>query len=413
MKYDIVIIGGGPAGIMAAIRGSQLGAKIVLVEKNSRLGTKLLLTGNGRCNLTNNIPEPRAFISCLGKNGKFLFSALNKFGVKQTLDFFQSRGLKIKVENNNRVFPASNKASDLLEVLIKELKKNQVEILFSSLVKKIVTQKNKINKIVLADNREILADNFIIASGGKSYPQTGSDGDGYKWLKQMGHSIISPQPSLTPLLIKANFIKDLEGMSICEAKLTLFQGVKKILSINNDIIFTATGISGPGALDLSRAISPETINDLTVEIDFWPQLELSALDKKIQQALSSGAKQIKNNLNGLVIPKFQLVLFKLSHINPEKKSSLISRQERLALVKLLKNFKLKIRALAGFDKAMITKGGLALAEIDPKTMRSKKISNLFVCGEVLDLDGPTGGYNLQICWTSGYVAGEAAADLKK
>lgn len=393
---------------MAAIRGGQLGAKVVLIEKNFCLGTKLLLTGGGRCNLTNDI-DARTFISQLGKNGKFLFSALHKFGVKETLDFFQSRGLKIKVENNNRVFPASNKAADVLDVLIKELKKNQVEILFSNPVKKIVTQNNKINKIVLADNREILADNFIVATGGKSYPQTGCVGDGYKWLKQMGHSIISPCPSLTPLLLKDNFVKDLQGLCVSEAKLTLFQGVKKVISINGDIIFTATGISGPGALDLSRAISPEAINDLAVEIDFWPQLEISALDIKLQQALASGARQIKNCLGGLVIPKFLPILFKLSKINPEKKSGAISRQERLSLAKLLKNFRLKIRALAGFDKAMITKGGVALAEIDPQTMRSKKISNLFICGEVLDLDGPTGGYNLQICWTSGYVTGESAA----
>ncbi|MCX6743886.1 MAG: aminoacetone oxidase family FAD-binding enzyme, partial [Candidatus Parcubacteria bacterium] len=336
-------------------------------------------------------------------------AAVHKFGVTETLDFFHSHGLKTKVENNNRVFPASNKAADVLDIFLKELQKYQVAIRTKSPVEKIVSQDNKIIKIVLTSGQEILADNFILATGGKSYPQTGSSGDGYKWLAQMSHSIISPQPCLAPLIVEADFIKALEGLSIIEAKLNLYLGAKKIASSSGDVIFTATGLSGPAALDLSRLIDPEAIKDLQVEVDFLPQLETAALDKKLQQVLASGTKQIKNSLDGLVMPKFKPVLFKLSHINPDKKSNLISRQERLALVKLLKNFKLKIKALAGFERAMITSGGAALTEIDPRTMRSKIISNLFICGELLALAGPTGGYNLQICWSTGWVAGEAAA----
>ena len=409
MKYDIAIIGGGPAGLMAAVRSSQLGAKVILVEKNSGLGVKLLLTGGGRCNFTNNIEDPRAFVARLGSNGKFLLAAVHKFGVTETLDFFHSHGLKTKVENNNRVFPASNKAADVLDVFLKELQKYQVVIRTKSPVEKIVSQNNKIIKIVLTSGQEIMANNFILATGGKSYPQTGSSGDGYKWLAQMSHSIISPQPCLAPLIVEADFIKALEGLSIIEAKLNLYLGAKKIASSSGDVIFTATGLSGPAALDLSRLIDPEAIKDLQVEVDFLPQLETAALDKKLQQVLASGTKQIKNSLDGLVMPKFKPVLFKLSQINPDKKSNLISRQERLALVKLLKNFKLKIKALAGFERAMITSGGAALTEIDPRTMRSKIISNLFICGELLALAGPTGGYNLQICWSTGWVAGEDAA----
>ena len=394
---------------MAAVRSAELGAKVILLEKNPRLGIKLLLTGGGRCNLTNNIEDPRAFVSRLGSKTRFLLAALHKFGVKETLDFFQSRGLKTKVENNNRVFPVSNKAASVLDVFLKELKKYQVEIRTQSPVKKIVTQDNKIVKIRLTDGQEILANNFILATGGKSYPQTGSSGDGYKWLGQMSHAIISPMPCLTPLLVEADFIKALEGLSISEAKLNLYFGAKKIASSSGDVIFTSSGLSGPAALDLSRYIDPEAIKDLHLEVDFLPQLEPAALDKKLQQVFHSGAKQIKNNLSGLVLPKFLPVLFNLSQINPQKKSSLISRQERLSLVKLLKNFKLKIKALAGFERAMITSGGVVLTEIDPRTMRSKIISNLFICGELLDLAGPTGGYNLQICWSSGYLAGESAA----
>lgn len=405
MKYDIAIIGGGPAGLMAAAHAGQAGAKVILIEKNPRLGVKLLLTGGGRCNLTNDIQDPRALITQLGKNGKFLFSGLHQFGVKETLDFFNNRGLKTKVENNGRVFPVSNRAGDVLEVLVKELKKYQVEVLTNSSVKKIVTKKNNIEKVILADGREIEAAKFIVATGGKSYAQTGSGGDGYTWLKQLGHTIIQPLPSLTPLLVESNLLKGLEGLSLNDAKLTLYQATKKICSTTGDIIFTATGLSGPAALDLSRLFVPAIIKSLQVEIDFLPQFDLDTLDKKLQQVLATSTKQIKNSLDGLVIPKFKDTLFKLSRINPEKKANVINRQERMSLVKLLKSFRLNLKSLAGFDRAMITKGGVALNEIDPKTMGSKIIDNLYLCGEVLDLDGPTGGFNLQICWTTGYVAG--------
>jgi predicted Rossmann fold flavoprotein len=408
MKYDIAIIGGGPAGLMAAMRAGELGARVILLEKNPEPGTKLLLTGGGRCNLTNNVQDPRAFVAQLGGDGKFLLSALHKFGVIETLDFFQSRALPTKVENDNRVFPLSDRAVDVLNVLIKELKKNEAVIRADSAVKKIITKDNKIIKIVLTDGQEILANNYILATGGKSYPETGSDGDGYKWIKEMSHTLISPRPSLTPILVEADFIKALQGLSVSEAKLNLYQGAKKVSSASGDIIFTSNGISGPAALDLSRFVDLEAIKDSSLEVDFLPQWELSVLDKKLQQILKTSPKQIKNGLDGLVMPKFKPVLFELSKIDPEKKSSVISRQERMALVKLIKSFKLKIKGLAGFDKAMVTKGGADLSEIDPRTMRSKIISNLFICGELLGLAGPTGGYNLQICWTTGYAAGEGA-----
>lgn len=396
---------------MAAVSAGQKGARVLLVEKNPRLGVKLLLTGGGRCNLTNQIIEPRDFVSCLGPNAKFLLPALHHFGVKETLDFFHAQGLKTKLEKNSRVFPVSDKATDVLEVFFKVLKKEQVEILTSAEVKKIITVKNKIEKIVLADGQEIIADNFILATGGQSYPQTGSNGAGYVWLKQLGHTVIAPAPSLAPLLLTADFLKDLEGLSVPEASLTLYKGVKKVVIVTGDVVFTSTGLSGPAALDLSRYIDLKETEDLKLALDFLPQLDGVILDKKLQ-AVMVGSKQIKNSLIGLVIPKFKPVLFKLSQIDPEKKSSELGRAQRQAIVKLLKNFQLKIKGLAGFDKAMITKGGVALQEIDPRTMRSKKISNLFICGEVLDLDGPTGGFNLQICWTTGFVAGESAVGLK-
>jgi len=409
MTYDIAIIGGGPAGMMAAARAGAKGARVILLEKNSDLGTKLLLTGGGRCNLTNDIPDPKDFVARLGKEAKFLLSALHQFGVRETLEFFHSRGLRTKVENNGRVFPVSDRAGDVLQVLIKELKKYQVAVRTKSQVKEIVVEDNKIVKLVLADGEEILARNFIIAAGGQSYPQVGATGDGYQWLAEMGHTIIPTRPSLTPLLVEEGFMKDLEGLSLGEAKLNLYQDAKKIISVTGDIVFTATGLSGPGAQDLSRYINPKDKKDLYLEIDFLAQLESSVLDKQLQEIFRAGKKLAKNSLAGLVPPKAVSVLLELAKIDSEKKSGEVSREERLALAKLLKKFKLKIKGLVGFDRAKVTAGGVALGEIDPRTMRSRMVSNLFVAGELLDLTGPTGGFNLQIAWTTGYVAGESAA----
>jgi len=408
MKYDIAIIGGGPAGMMAAGRAGQLGASVVLLEKNPRLGIKLLFTGGGRSNITN-ARNNRELADGFGKKGHWLLSGLNKFGPEELIGFFNDRGLKTKIEEENRVFPKSDSARDVLRVLIDYLKSSKVDVKPGSEVKRIVRIDNKIKKLMLSDGREIAADKFIICSGGKSYPSTGSTGDAYKWLKQLGHRINNPRPALTPIILRDKFIKDLEGLSLKEARVSCYRNNKKLCSSVGPVIFTADGLSGPVILNMSEIIGREDPKDLQIKIDFLPNLDFSQLDRKLREEFNSSNRMLKNALNRLVPLRLIDTLINLSGINSQKKLNIISREERKILGYLLKEFSLTVFGLAGYDRAMITAGGVDLKEVDSKTMQSKIIENLYLAGEILDLNGPTGGYNLQLCWTSGYLAGENAA----
>jgi predicted Rossmann fold flavoprotein len=410
MKYDVAIIGGGPAGMMAAIRAGELGARVILLEKTKRLGTKLLITGKGRCNITNQTDSDREMIEAFGKNGKFLFSALKKFGVADVIDFFESSGLKTKVERGNRVFPASDMSRDVLDVLIAALKKSKVEIKLDSAVKEIILKDNKIEKVLLFGGREIIADKYIIATGGKSYPGTGSTGDGYGWLDKVGHTITDLSPALVPIIIKEKIIAELEGLSLKNVEINLYQDGKKIDSRFGEAIFTANGMSGPIIIDMSGVVGRYLDNKLKLSIDFKPALDYPTLDLRLQKDFTEqNKKAFKNSLNDLLPQKMIPVIIELSGIDPEKKAGAITRDERKKILHLLKEFILTIKSLGGFDHAIITAGGVATNEVDPKTMQSKIVSNLFLAGEILDLHGPTGGFNLQECWSTGYAAGEGAA----
>jgi predicted Rossmann fold flavoprotein len=407
MKYYLAVIGGGPAGIMAAIRAGELGACVVLLEKNKRLGTKLLITGKGRCNITNKTEDNREMIEAFGKNGKFLFSALNKFGVDEVIRFFEDSGLKTKVERGARVFPESDQSRDVLEALTSNLKKAKVEIKLDSSVKEIIFKNHKIEKVLLFGGREILADNYIIATGGKSYPATGSTGDGYNWLAKMGHTVTQLSPALVPIIIKEKIVKDLEGLSLKNVEISLYENDKKIDSRFGEAIFTADGMSGPIIIDLSSVVGQRLTEKLKLLIDFKPALDYPTLDLRLQKDFTSQAKKLfKNSLDELLPQKLIPIIIELSGIDPEKRVNMISRDERHKLLHLLKEFKLTVKGLDGFEKAIITAGGVALHEVDPKTMRSKIISNLYLAGEILDLHGPTGGFNLQACWSTGYAAGD-------
>ena len=409
VQYDVAVIGGGPAGIMAAGRAGELGAKVILLEKNQSLGVKLLITGGGRCNITNDIENSKLFINSLGTSGQFLLSAFKHFGVREVKDFFESRGVKLKVEKNNQIFPVSNQAREILQCLLKYLQLGKIEIKFEAEVKKIIRSGNKIEKLVLTNGEEVFAKSFIIATGGKSYPNTGSTGDGYKWLKELNHQIINPRPGLTPILLKENWLKKVEGLGLTQAEISLYQGQKKVANVKGDLIFTAQGISGPAALDLSRYIKD---NDLFLTVDSFPEIKAGDLVLKLQTLLAvNGKKILKNCLVNFIPPKLISVLGDLLAIDLTKKASAITKIERQKLVDLFKSFKLQIKSVGDYDRAVITVGGANLKEINSATMQSKLISNLFVVGELLDLDGPTGGYNLQICWSTGYLAGEKAALL--
>lgn len=405
---DLIVIGGGPAGMIMAGRAAEKGTHVLLLEKNTKLGVKLLITGKGRCNIVNAEPEIKKVIQQFGQNGKFLYSILHKFGSQDVIKFFEDFGLKTKVERGNRIFPVSDRSEDILKALIKYLKKNKVEIKTNAEVKDIIVKDNIISKIVLKSGEELIASNYAICTGGKSYPATGSSGDGYKWLKKLGHNVISPSPSLVPVILNEKYIKDLEGLSLRNVKIEIYQDKKKKDSRFGEAIFTANGLSGPIILDMSKKIG-ELLNKgkVTLKIDFKPALDFKVLDKRIQNDFKeTNNKMFKNSLDLLLPKKLIPVIIKLSKIDEEKQVNSITKQERNRLLHLLKEFELEVKKIDGFNKAIITAGGVDLKEIDPKTMKSKIISNLYLAGEVLDLDGPTGGYNLEASWSTGYCAGD-------
>lgn len=408
--YDIAVIGGGPAGLMAAGCAAKLGARVALLEKNDRPGIKLLLTGNGRCNITNTEKDLRRFVDLFGKNGKFLFQALNAFSPEATVDFFNRIGLKTKTEPGGRVFPASDKAAEVRDTLLAFIKKNNVRLMINSSVKNILKKGNRIEKLILADG-EFAAEKFIICTGGLSYPATGSNGDGLKWATNLGHSVIEPVPALTPVIVKEKWIKKLQGMNMSDAQVIIYQDGKKASSVRGEILFTHEGLSGPAVLNASREIGAAMKQGAaTLNIDFYPGITEETLDLKLQEVFRENAnKDLKNALDQLMPKRLSEFVPETAKIEPAKKAGAVTREERKAMMKLLKTLVVSPSSLAGFEKAIITAGGISLKEIDPRTMKSLIVENLFFAGEILDLDGPTGGYNLQVCWSTGYLAGENAA----
>jgi predicted Rossmann fold flavoprotein len=407
--FDIAVIGGGPAGMIAAGRAAELGVKVVLIEKNEVLGKKLLLTGKGRCNFTHNEFDIRKFAEKYGRNGRFLYRALSVFGVKEVIDFFESRGVKGKVEQGDRIFPENGNVQDILNVLLKYLSEGKVTILYNVEVINFKHEDRKISQVILRD-RQIIADKFIICTGGKSYPQTGSTGDGYHWARQLGHTIIEPVPALNPIKISEKWIKELQGLSLKNISLKLFQNGKKQDERFGEMLFTHFGVSGPIVMDLSKNIGTLLKRGpVKLILDLKPALDFKKLDKRIQRDLEKfKGRMFKNSLKGLLPLSMIPVIIRLSGIESEKQVDYLSREERIKLVHLLKELELSPTELLGFKWSVVTSGGIALKEVDPNTMCSKKIKNLYFAGEILDLDGPSGGYNLQECWSSGYLAGESA-----
>ncbi|MFA7601025.1 MAG: NAD(P)/FAD-dependent oxidoreductase [Patescibacteria group bacterium] len=404
-KFDVAVIGGGPAGLMAAGRASELGARVVLLEKNSNLGIKLLMTGGGRCNFTNN-SDIRNFINILGPNGRWFISALNIFSPEDAIDFFNSRGIETKIEDKNRVFPKSNKARDILDALIAYAQEGGVKILTNSRVEKIIKKDDFISKIVLSDGREVLAGKFILACGGKSYPNSGSSGEVYDWLKDLGHEINEVRPALCQLLINED-LSNLEGLSFSNVQIIAKNDNFKSSKLKGDVIFTRKGISGPVALNLSRELTRQN-NNLDLFLDFFPDKNKEELKIEIINILNNNKNfSIKNSLGLLLTKRLSSFFLDKIGLNLDKKSSSLNKHEIESLVNVLKSNKLSFIGLGGFDEAMISSGGVSLQEIDNKTMASKIISNLYLVGETLNLDGPTGGYNLQIVWTSAYLAGSS------
>lgn len=414
LKCDVLVIGGGPAGMMAAIAASGAGAKVALLEKNSESGIKLMMTGKGRCNITNAEKDKRKFLDVFGKNGKFLYSAFNDFGVEETLEFFEKRGLETKIERGNRVFPVSDRAGDVRQVLLDEMKRNKVQVIKNAKVKDIIIKSGEIAGIKVEGVDEIEFKNIIIATGGLSYPYSGSSGDGFVWAKKAGHKVTGLKPALTPLLLRERWVEELEGLSLRNVRVSVYQNSKKQDERFGEALFTDKGLSGPVILDMSKKIG-ELLEKgkVEIEIDFKPALEFAELDLRVQRDFAKYQnKMFKNALGELLPQKLIPVVISLSGIDPEKKVNLITKEERRKLLHILKGARFEVEKLLGFDKAVITSGGVSLREVDPKTMKSKLIDNLYFAGEILDLDAPTGGYNLQECWSTGHLAGKSAAVLE-
>ncbi|MEK7634691.1 MAG: aminoacetone oxidase family FAD-binding enzyme [Patescibacteria group bacterium] len=409
--WDIAVIGGGPAGMMAAGRAAELGAKVILIEKNDSLGKKLLLTGGGRCNLTNAEFDIRKFLVKFKNSDKFLFSTFSQFGVKETLDFFNSRKMPIKIEAENRVFPASNKSKSVLDVFVKYMKDGNVSVLSNSPVDEIIRDKNIIEAVKLKNGKKIKARSFVLATGGKSRPDTGSTGDGFLWLKNLGHTIIKPNAALVPIAIKNNWVKKLSGLNLSDVKIKVFQFEKKQEVIIGKILFTHFGLSGPAILNISKKIGELLkYGDVSLSLDLFPHLDHGKLDLNIKEIFAKqNNKQLKNCLGSLLPSTLVPIIIKISNINPEIFCHSVHREERLQLGKIIKDIPMKVAGLLGEDKAIITSGGVMPEEVDFKTMASRLFPNLYLVGDILNIDRPSGGYSLQLCWTTGYAAGTAAS----
>lgn len=409
--WDVIVIGGGPAGMVAAGRSAELGKKVLLLEKNESLGKKLLITGGGRCNLTNNEPHVRKFLSKFKDSDKFLFSAFSQFSVKESLDFFHNLNLETKEEALGRIFPLSNKALSVWETLLQYLKQNKVTVQSKAVVTGFQTESNKITGVVLKDKNVIKAKSFILATGGKSRPETGSTGDGFEWLKSIGHKIIEPSASLVPIKIKTDWVKKLQGISVTDVKLTVLQNDEKQSVKKGKILFTHFGLSGPTVLNFSNEIGELLkYGEVFLSLDLLPSLDHGQLNQKLQDIFKEKSnKKFKNTLDSLMPSALVPVIVELSKIDADKQSNSITREERLLLVDLLKNLKIEVEGLLGVEKAIITSGGIDLSEVDFKTMSSKLFPNLYLIGDILNIDRPSGGYSLQLCWTTGFVAGSSTA----
>ncbi len=408
--WDVVVIGGGPSGMMTAGHAGSLGKKVLLIEKNDSLGKKLLITGGGRCNLTNAEEDIRKLLSNFKDSDKFLFSAFSQFSNKDTLDFFNTRGMETKIEAKGRVFPTSDKAESVWNVMLSYLKQSNVTIVSNCPVIKIEHKDNQIVSVTLKDKREIKAKSFVISTGGKSRPETGSTGDGFKWLKDMGHNVTEPKASLVPISIKEDWIKKLQGVSLDNAKITILQNNEKQGVAKGKILFTHFGLSGPTILNMSSEIGELLkYGNVLLSIDLLPNLDYGMLNQKLQDVFKEKInKKFKNTLDSIIPSPLVPIVVELSGVDGDKQSNSITREERLSLVNLLKDIRVNVTELLGEDKAIVTSGGVSLDEVNFKTMSSKIIKNLYIVGDMLNIDRPSGGYSLQLCWTTGFVAGSNA-----
>ena len=409
-EYDVVVIGGGASGMMAAAVAAESGKSVLLLEKNKSLGEKLKITGGGRCNITNAEFTVRTFLTHYGKASDFLFSPFSQFSAKDTFTYFESRGLPLDIQARNRVFPKTEKASDVYSTLYNELKKHKVTIETNCSVKRIL-HTNEVISGVRTTKGLLTAKSYILATGGVSHPETGSTGDGFDWLTELGHTVKEPTPTIVPLAVDDIWVKSLPGVSLSFMKITFYNDNKKTFSKTGKVLFTHFGLSGPLILNASSAVSGliESGGKVTATIDAYPDTESGALEEKIIKLFDANKNKILRTVFKEIVPEGTApgIALLLPEIDFETKVHSITKDERKRIVGLLKALPVSITGLMGYDRAVVADGGISLEEIDTRTMRSKKFANLYVTGDLLHINRPSGGYSLQLCWTTGYVAGKS------
>ncbi|MFA5131944.1 MAG: NAD(P)/FAD-dependent oxidoreductase [Candidatus Paceibacterota bacterium] len=411
--WDVVVIGGGPAGMMAAGRAAERGKSVLLVEKNPALGKKLLITGGGRCNVTNNKPDNRAMLAKYKGNDQFLFSAFSQWNVESTLSFFNSRGMATKEENEGRIFPVSNSSQSVFDVLYNYMQKGGVVIHKSTNVRGIDIEKHTGDIVInTASGNSIRAKACVLATGGTSRPETGSTGEGFQWLKKLHHTIVENDVALVPIALRDEWVKKISGVTLTDIKLTTFQHHEdksvKQESYKGKLLFTHTGISGPTVLNMSKDVGELLkYGEVTLALDLFPAKDEGKLRQELQTILVEDSnKKLKNVLAQLVPAALQSVLLEISGIDGETFCHSVRSEDRATLAKVLKAVPLHVKGLLGKEKAIVSSGGVALTEVDFKTMQSRVVPNLYLVGDVLNIDRPSGGYSLQLCWTTGFVAGD-------
>lgn len=417
--YDTIVIGGGPSGMMAAISARGVGKSVLLLEKNDHLGKKLLITGGGRCNVTNSEFDLRKFLANYKDSDKFLFSAFTQYGVKETLDFFHARGMDTKVENEGRTFPVSDSARSVYNVLVEEMERAGVHVLkkvhvlgFTVEQSKKETYTTHVRELKIEVDgvtHSVHAKRFILATGGTSHPETGSTGDAYPWLREMGHTIIIPKPVLVPVVIRDKWVKDLQGITLSHVKMTVYADGEKVVTKKGRILCTHFGITGPTVLNTSKKINDllEEKKKVTIQLDILPEYDHGSLNTKLQDVFSMyKSKMIKNTLGEIIPEAIVSTVLDKAQIQDHTVCSQVTREERMNLIEQIKKMTMTVSGLLGEDKAIIASGGVPLTEIDFKTCSSRICDNLSVIGDLLDIDRPSGGYSLQLCWTTGYVAGK-------
>ena len=406
----VLIAGGGAAGMMAAVMAAREGCAVTLFEKNEKLGKKVFITGKGRCNLTNACDVEDLF-PAVKTNAKFLYSSFYGFTNQDVMDFFEELGMRTKIERGERVFPLSDHSSDVIRTLEEEMKRLGVKIRLNTSVKKIEAKDGHFTGVVLSDGKKVSGDACVVATGGISYPSTASTGDGYRFAKELGLEVTDCLPSLVPMETQEDWVPELQGLSLRNVNAVIKDGKKKLYEDFGEMLFTHYGVSGPLMLSASSVIGKKLKDHpLTLEIDLKPALSIEQLVQRVLRDFEENHnRQFKNAIHKLFPAKLIPVMLKLSGIDPEKKVNVISREERQHFVSLIKKIPVTLTGLRGYNEAIITKGGVSVKEIDPGTMEAKTVSGLYFAGEVLDLDAVTGGFNLQIAWSTACAAARACA----